>query len=488
MLSVSIRVAMNAFYPRGPGRTIRDRKRRRGPCSRRGDTLDRVIRASRRSHRHALLLALSLAGGVAGCNVLTGASELEIADDGIDLPARTEGGSDGASPSAEAGPLAWAHRRAVTLTSDAPAALSGHPTLLTLPATFDYARTLPGAADLRFSSGPDHHDDLDFYVERWTPGGESLVWIAVPAVPPGTSVVHMFYGNANATDASSFERTFPRARRTEGGGKGSFAASGTLDVDWFELRAGDTLTLRSGAPLRITAQRIVIDGTIDGVGRGHPGGALPGPGEGPGGGQPAPDASGAGGGGHGGKGGAGGTDTAGNGGPGGAVNGSETDDAIGLGSGGGSTTTRAGGAGGGALSLVGWVISATGAIRLDGEAGAGLAGQNGGGGAGGGLLVAGHALDLDGATLSATGGAGGPCANAGNDGGGGGGGGRVKIRHRAGGLYAPATISVSGGKGGDEAGTTAPGETGSRGTVHVSRTEGAVRGVDAALGPEEPTR
>src|SRR5205823_5683035 len=95
-------------------------------------------------------------------------------------------------------------------------------------------------------------------------------------------------------------------------------------------------------------------------------------------------------------------------------------------------------------------------------------------------------LELDGATLTADGGAGGNCAAALATGGGGGGGGRIKLRHRANGSFsAPATMAAALGPGGTGGGTTAPGVNGLAGTVNVVETSTLAKGVEAAVGPEE---
>jgi hypothetical protein len=395
--------------------------------------------------------------------------------------AQSSGSTPGSSP--------WRFRRAISLTSDAPTTTRATPVLVVVPPSFDATRAKPGGDDLRFSTSPSHADDLPYFVESWSPGAPSWVWVRVPSVPAGPSTIWMFYGNASASAASSFDATFPRAMRTAGGGAGSFTASGDIDVDWFELRAGDTLTLASGVALEIRAHRVILAGNVDGTGRGHAGGSVPnGAGGGPGGGGTSNpiDTEGSGGGGYGGSGGRGGEDVAGAGGSAGGAYGTAAGDDIAMGSGGGSTATGAGGAGGGALAVFGWRTTVSGIVRVNGAAGAGGFDRNAGGGAGGGILVASSFLDLAGATLAANGGAGGNCAAPAHDGGGGGGGGRVKLRRRANGSYAaPASITVAPALGGSGASTTAPGGAGGPGTIDVNESSALMRGVEAVVGAEE---
>ena len=383
----------------------------------------------------------------------------------------------------------WPFRRAVTLTSDAPAALSNEPVLVVFPATFDASHVKPGGDDLRFSTTAQHGDDLPYSIESWSPGAASYVWVSVPAVPVGSSTIYLFHGNPSAAPASSFAATFPHAMRTAGGGAGSLVATGDIAVDWFELRAGDTLILPHGAPLHITARRVILSGIVGGNGRGFAGGSAPdGRGGGPCGGAASTpvDTESSGGGGNAGPGGHGGEHVTGNGGAGGAASGTSTGDDLAMGCGGGAANASAGGAGGGAVSVLGWRTTVVNLLRADGLQNVGGSDRNGGGGAGGDLLVAGQLLDLSAATLSAVGGAGGDCALSTGSGGGGGSGGRIKLKvHPGGALAPPATMTVTGGPGGTCAGTSAPGATGSTGTTAVDDASTLVTGVAAALGAEE---
>jgi hypothetical protein len=413
---------------------------------------------------------------------------MDSAVDGPPAPADA-GPTDASTEDERPAVSPWPFRRAITLTSDAPAALAGEPVLVVVPPTFDATHANAAGDDLRFSTTAEHGDDLPYFIESWTPASSSYVWVRAPNVPVGTSTIYMFYGNPSAAAASSFAVTFPKAQRTAGGGAGSFIATGDIAVDWFELRAGDTLILPQGAPLRISARRVILAGLVGGNGRGFAGGPVPNmPGAGPGGGgvsNPV-DTESSGGGGSAGLGGHGGEHVAGHGGAGGASSGTFSGDDIAMGSGGGATNANAGGAGGGAVTVLGWRTTVLDVVRADGLVNIGGSDRNGGGGAGGGILIAGYSLELGGATLSALGGSGGDCIQSSGSGGGGGSGGRIKLKHRPnGGLIAPAMMAVTGGAGGTCAGTTAPGLPGSTGTTYVDALSTVVTGVEAAIGPEQ---
>jgi hypothetical protein len=446
-----------------------------------------------RTNVHAVVVAVA----VIACNAITGANGLTVEDEApIGLPDGGTSSSSGQTSSStsssgsvdDAGtivPLAgWAYRRVVTLASDAPGDLANHPVLVTLPDGFDGGNAQADGKDIRFKL-PDGQTELDYFIERWTPGTPKIVWVKMPALKPGSSELVIFYGNANATATSDFAKTFVRVQKTAGNGGGNFTASADIDVDWFELAAGDTLTLQATKPLRITASRVIIAGTVQGNEKGFASGAAANTnGDGPGGGKAAAG-SGAGGAGHGGAGGQGGADTVDAGGAGGPITGSPDADDADPGSGGGRAGTTAGGPGGGAISIHGWRTTISGTITVNGAAGITTStGTAGGGGAGGAILIAGLDLDLAGAKLSAIGGAGGNATDPLGDAGGGGGGGRIKIRQRSGGSLVPAASSlVTRGTGG-AGGTTAPGQPGLAGTIHTSTTATTMKGVSTALGPE----
>lgn len=426
---------------------------------------------------------------VVGCGFVSGLDGYDVVDVAPDassvVPDATvrADGSDLDSGSPSTGEY-W---REITLSSDAPQELKQHATLVVLPPTFDYAHTKPNGDDLRFFTDRDRTSALPFFIETWSPGGTSFVWVLVPSITIGLSTVQLSYGG-DAQPASSFAATFPNAFKSRPDGGTTFSLDkNDVSFDWFEIQAGHTLTLPSGAPLTIRAQRIVIAGTIDGTGRGSAGGGSHQTGSGPGGGRPSSPSgpAGARSGGGGGYGGRGGTGTGSGGSPsGGAEHGTPTGDDLALGSGGGGAD-HAGGAGGGAISLLAWRTTLTGTVRVDGAQPPRNAGDNAGGGSGGGILIGGSFLDLAGATLSARGGNGEDCTSGGTAGGAGGGGGRVKLRVRAAGAFtAPTTISVEPGVGG-----VCPGDNGAAGlagTKATNDTSTLVKGVATTLGPAEP--
>lgn len=257
------------------------------------------------------------------------------------------------------------------------------------------------------------------------------------------------------------------------------------NVGTFRIAAGTTVSVDPGEPLSITADEIIIAGTLDGIGAGNLGGdhvdnfqtlnctptlhdsnpGVPGVDAGGGGGGLfgcAFDGSGGGGGGYGGAGGQSGGDNDTAPAAGGIMVGDANTASIEMGAGGGSGSrydfafgnSGAGGSGGGAISLFG-PLDLSGSIVVNGTSGLSglqplpldLGTSAGGGGSGGGVLLDSgpNGSSLLNGSISAVGGAGG---NGGPEesgsGGGGGGGGRIKLFGTAE-LGADFSYDVSGG-------------------------------------------
>lgn len=377
----------------------------------------------------------------------------------------------------------WQYRVSVTIdATKSTSALTNYPLAISLTSTtFTYGNAKSDGADLRFSSSKTLSGtfDLDHWIQKWNPTGSSVVWVNVPSIPAGsTKDIHLFYGRSGATSTSSKSKTFPKMFISTGG----LSLGGSFTYDWFELKAGHTLTLNSQKSLSITARRIIIDGTVQGTGLGSLGGKLIGQlGAGLGGGGVGASAGG-GGGAYGGNGGKGGHDNNDVPGQGGKACGSKDSLAILMGSGGGAGTGPQGkpaGNGGGAVTLSARDVVVSGTITMDGTMGA--SGDTcGGGGSGGGVLIQGDDVSLSGG-LSVKGGDGGSGPGTASDGGGGGGGGRVKVFYESN-LSNKAIVSSTGGNGG-KFGTVSFGSAGGGGSSHFGQTKFGVTTV--ALGVEK---
>lgn len=79
-------------------------------------------------------------------------------------------------------------------------ALVDFPVMVALDATrIDYAALSPTAADLRFADADGAA--LPYEIERWVPGGRSIVWVRVPVIDASDSdFIYLTYGDPSATD------------------------------------------------------------------------------------------------------------------------------------------------------------------------------------------------------------------------------------------------------------------------------------------------
>lgn len=302
-------------------------------------------------------------------------------------------------------------------------------------------------SDLRFYSDSCLTTTLTHWVESGINTTSTLVWVLVPSIPANSvTKIYMGYGDPLAVNTSNFSATFPNA--TVSGGT-PLNLTGNVIVDWFQLDAGDVLTLANGAPLSISARKIIINGTVTGTGAGYAGGASgSGAGQtgfGPGGGTPAnPMNSGNGGGSYGGVGGTGGFDPGDSPGVGGAVYGTDSGTDFDMGSGGGASDLNTGGAGGGAFAMNAEYISIGGTIDMNGSSAQQPGGGRGaGGGAGGSVVSIGKDITFSG-SISANGGSGSIGTSTANDDGGSGAGGRIKFLY-TGTISNTGTTSVVGG-------------------------------------------
>jgi hypothetical protein len=324
----------------------------------------------------------------------------------------------------------WSYQRSITLTG----AATGRAMLVMLPSTI-LSNSQSDRDDVHFSSSSDCLSigtgvyDLNTYFENTSTG---KTWVKLNG---GSSTIYVFYGNPSAgTDAShvALESVFTNRYEQLSGNQ---VMPANMSYDYVRIGSAATLNVPDGSVGTIVAQKIVIEGTISGAGRGYPWSDPRRTGQGE-------DynfnyyiVGGGGGGGHGatgGSGGGGGGDPTGAGGV--TYDPPRTMTSVDMGASGGDGFLNPGsaGKGGGAIWLDAQdiVITGTGRLSMNGSNGTAASGfDGGGGGAGGGILLTGNYITLSsGGILNVVGGAGGsPTGNSG--GGGGGGGGRIKIGH-----------------------------------------------------------
>lgn len=102
---------------------------------------------------------------------------------------------------------AWFIRRPVTITNSG-SALTNYQVLVTLNSTFDFNHAQADGADLRITAG-DGTTALSFWIEAWDSTGQNAwVWVKVPSLPGGNTVIYLYYSNPSAVSASNGKATF----------------------------------------------------------------------------------------------------------------------------------------------------------------------------------------------------------------------------------------------------------------------------------------
>lgn len=333
--------------------------------------------------------------------------------------------------------------------------------------------------DIRFSSDSCGNNLLHYWIESNMNSSSTIIFVNIDfAAANSPTPIYMFYGNPAISSVSSNIDSVFSSYWISGGHDTTL--SGSVSFDYFKLETGDTLNLVDSNALELLSTYTIIDGFVNGRGKGYPTSKIANTyanGFGPGAGN-FENGEASSGGGYGGAGGDGGADSP----PfaiGGIAYGTTNLDTIQMGSSGGSTNDTCGANGGGAMSIRGIMAVLSGNIILDGDSvisGSVSIGRCGGSGAGGGFLVYEDHIDFSG-IISVKGGNGSVGSNPSNDGGGGGGGGRIKVFYN--GNYSNTGTMVKDGGLGGVGSSTAPGSPGQAGTLYAAPTGNPVKyGID----------
>ena len=128
----------------------------------------------------------------------------------------------------------WIYRNPITITNNSVNTLTDYQVLITLDGSFDFSRARSDGADVRFTSNDDV--DLPFWIESWDPAGNlARIWVRIPSIPNGNTIIYLYYGNPAASSASNGSDTFE-----------------FFDDDWTNLTSrwqfnhGTTLVLNNG--------------------------------------------------------------------------------------------------------------------------------------------------------------------------------------------------------------------------------------------------
>jgi uncharacterized repeat protein (TIGR01451 family) len=102
---------------------------------------------------------------------------------------------------------AWSVRRPVTITNSS-SALTQIQVLVSLSSSFDFSHAQVNGADLRVTAG-NGTTLIPFWIESWdSTAQKAWVWVKVPSLPAGKTVIYLYYGNPSAAAASDGKATF----------------------------------------------------------------------------------------------------------------------------------------------------------------------------------------------------------------------------------------------------------------------------------------
>ena len=151
----------------------------------------------------ARILPLVLLGALGACSLAT--SCLKPTGDAGQGGATSGASSDSSGTGMEAGGWwdeAFSRRVRITFKNDGREALTDFPVMVRLDASrIDHGAASMTGADLRFVDA-DGKTLLPHEIERWSPDGDSIVWVRVPTIDKASSGDHMwlYYGNASAEE------------------------------------------------------------------------------------------------------------------------------------------------------------------------------------------------------------------------------------------------------------------------------------------------
>lgn len=98
----------------------------------------------------------------------------------------------------------WRHRIPIYITENTGRDLTYYQVRIVLNSSnFDYNEANPDGSDIRFTDS-DGVTLLPYWIERWDPDGNSIIWVKVPLLPGGeTKIIYLYYGNPYASSLSN---------------------------------------------------------------------------------------------------------------------------------------------------------------------------------------------------------------------------------------------------------------------------------------------
>src|SRR2546429_8040805 len=99
----------------------------------------------------------------------------------------------------------WTYRKKITLDNTASSStLTNFPVLISLSSSnFTFSKAQSAGQDIRFTDS-DGTTALSYQIEKWDNlNSQAWIWVKVPSLTATNYTIHMYYGNASASDGQS---------------------------------------------------------------------------------------------------------------------------------------------------------------------------------------------------------------------------------------------------------------------------------------------
>ncbi len=102
----------------------------------------------------------------------------------------------------------FSYRRSITITNSGTSQTLYQINIILNSSNFSFANADPEGDDIRIRSGD---TSIDYWIESWDSIGETAsVWVKVPSIPGGDTVLYIYYGDTSKTSESDFNNTFTK--------------------------------------------------------------------------------------------------------------------------------------------------------------------------------------------------------------------------------------------------------------------------------------
>jgi len=129
--------------------------------------------------------------------------------------------------------------------------VSNYQLALGLDSSFDFTRAASDGRDVRVTDATGT-TLLPFWVEAWDATAQrAAIWAKLPSLPPGTTTIYLYYGNAAASSGGSAGTTFDVYDGFEGLAVGARPGTGSVGVTW-----GNTSAAAVSSPVRQGARSV----------------------------------------------------------------------------------------------------------------------------------------------------------------------------------------------------------------------------------------